>query len=709
MPQTPEHITGSATSRANVRIGIDVGGTFTDIALETGDRRLETSKVPTTPRAPEQGVMTGVRLALEKAGISVDSVLSVIHGTTLATNALIERRGARTALVCTRGFRDTLRLAYENRYDQYDIWLNKPEPLVPRHLTWPVTERMDVSGTPLLELDETSVLEIAGKIRDEGIESVAIGLLHSYANPLHEERVRDLLLRECPDVSITLSSEACPEVREYERLTTTVCNAYVRPLMARYLGALAAELAGAGICGPLLLMTSGGSICSLETAVSFPVRLVESGPSAGAVLAARVAGRRGDSRVLSYDMGGTTAKICLIDDARPQTARIFEIARAARFMKGSGMTVRLPVIEMIEIGAGGGSIAGVDGLGRISVGPRSAGSEPGPSCYARGGTDATVTDADLVLGRLEATGFAGGSMTLDTNAARHAIRQDIADPLSMNVMAGALGISEVVDENMASAAQVHAVERGKVLRQCTMIAFGGAGPLHACRMAEKLGIRRVVIPLHPGVGSAVGMLRAPVAFEVVRSRYMTLATFDAPVVAGIYSALGDEASSIVRQGAGDVPLEERRTCFMRYLGQGHEIEVPVSGGTIDDGERKVLQAAYDREYARQYSRSVPGMDVEILGWKLVVAAPLPDDPETVMIAGGDEGAGSTRRHVVDPAAGQMVDVPIFGRESLAPGAVFEGPCVITEGQTSTVVTASFHGQIDRNGYIVLEAREAKPS
>ena len=480
--------------------------------------------------------------------------------------------------------------------------------------------------------------------------------------------------------------------------------------MARYLGALAAELAGAGISGPLLLMTSGGSICSLETAVSLPVRLVESGPSAGAVLAARVAGRRGESRVLSYDMGGTTAKICMIDDARPQTARIFEIARAARFMKGSGMTVRLPVIEMIEIGAGGGSIAGVDGLGRISVGPRSAGSEPGPSCYARGGTDATVTDADLVLGRLEATGFAGGSMTLDADAARQAIRQDIAVPLSMDVMAGALGMSEVVDENMASAAQVHAVERGKVLRQCTMIAFGGAGPLHACRMAEKLGIRRVVIPLHPGVGSAVGMLRAPVAFEVVRSRYMTLATFDAAAVAGIYSSMAEEASAIVRQGAGDVPLEERRSCFMRYLGQGHEIEVPVSGGTIDDGERKVLQAAYDDEYARQYSRSVPGMDVEILGWKLVVAAPLPDDPETLMTAAKDEGVtGSPRRHVVDPATGQMMDVPVFGRESLAPGAVFEGPCIITEGQTTTVVTASFHGRIDRHGYIVLEVREATPS
>ncbi len=689
-----------------VRIGVDVGGTFTDVALETGDGRLETSKVPTTPRAPECGVMAGIGLVLGKTGIGVGAVCTVIHGTTLATNALIERKGARTALVCTRGFRDTLRLAYENRYDQYDIWLNKPEPLVPRHLTWPVTERMDVTGAVLVELDEADVPDIAARIRDERIESVAIGLLHAYANPRHEERIRELLLHECPDVSITLSSQACPEVREYERLTTAVCNAYVRPLMARYLGALAAQLVDAGIGGPLLLMTSGGGICSLEAAVSFPVRLVESGPSAGAVLAAEVAGRCREPRVLSYDMGGTTAKVCMIDDARPQTARIFEIARAARFMKGSGMTVRLPVIEMIEIGAGGGSVAGVDSLGRISVGPQSAGSQPGPSCYARGGTDATVTDADLVLGHLEAAGFADGSMTLDSDAARQAIRRDIAGPLSMDVVAGALGISEVVDENMAGAARVHAVERGKVLRQCTMIAFGGAGPLHACRMAEKLGIRRVVIPRHPGVGSAVGMLRAPVAFEVVRSRYMTLATFDATVVTEMYAALAEEASTIVRQGAGeDVPLEERRTCFMRYLGQGHEIEVPVSAGVIDDGERAILQAAYDREYARQYSRSVPGMDVEILGWKLVVAASLPDEPQTAPAHLGVEKAGCpSHRQLVDPATGHMVDVPVFKRDSLGPGTAFEGPCVITEGQTTTVVTASFRGHIDANRYIVLETR-----
>ena len=345
------------------RLAVDIGGTFTDIALEAGGGRIETSKVPTTPRAPEQGVMTGVMLALGKAAVRPGDVQSVIHGTTLATNALIERKGARTALVCTAGFRDTLRLAYENRYDQYDIWLEKPEPLVPRHLTFPVTERMNVAGRALTPLDEASVAPVAQSIRNEGIESVAVGLLHAYANPSHEERVRDLLLAELPDISVTLSSQVCPEVREYERLTTTVCNAYIRPLMARYLGALAEELREAGIAGPMQLMTSGGSICSLETAISLPVRLVESGPSAGAILAAGVAARRGDARVLSYDMGGTTAKVCLIDDARPQTARIFEIARAARFTKGSGMIVRLPVIEMIEIGAGGGSIAGIDSLG----------------------------------------------------------------------------------------------------------------------------------------------------------------------------------------------------------------------------------------------------------------------------------------------------------------------------------------------------------
>ena len=686
------------------RIGVDVGGTFTDIALETLDGRLETCKVPTTPRAPERGVMNGVALALERAGVGAAEVTGVIHGTTLATNALIERKGAVTALLCTEGFRDTLRLAYENRYDQYDIWLDKPEPLVPRHLTFPVVERMDVRGAALRPLDERCVADVARGLVEEGVEAVAIGFLHAYANPAHERRVRDLLRAELPGLAITLSSDVCPEVREYERLTTAVCNAYVQPMMARYLGALDNDLKAAGIACPMLLMTSSGSVCSLGTAMRHPVRLVESGPSGGAVLAAGIAAARGESRVLSYDMGGTTAKICLVDDATPQTSRTFEIARAARFVKGSGMTVRLPVIEMIEIGAGGGSIAGVDGLGRLAVGPASAGAEPGPSCYGGGGTDATVTDADLVLGRLDADDFAEGRMSLDNAAAADAVARHVAAPMGIGTADGALGILEVVDETMANAAQVHAVERGKHFRGRAMIAFGGAGPLHACRVAEKLGIARVVIPERPGVGSAVGFLRAPVAFEVVRSRYMTLAAYEPAAVAELFARMSEEAVAVVRQGAGDAALVERRSCFMRYLGQGHEIEVALGDGPLDATERDRLRDAYDAEYARQFARSVPGMNIEILSWKLVVSAPAPRNGERVMACPAHDASPQGERLVTGRARG-AARVPLFARASLAPGARFRGPCLVTEGQTTTVVPDGFHGHVDGHGHIVLDRKE----
>ncbi len=686
------------------RLAVDIGGTFTDIALELDDGRLETSKVPTTPRAPERGVMRGVALALRRAGVGPAGVSSVIHGTTLATNALIERKGAVTALVCTEGFRDTLRLAYENRYDQYDIWLDKPEPLVPRRLTFPVAERVDAAGGVLRPLDEDAVAPVAVALRSEGVEAVAVGLLHAYANPDHERRVRDLLLAEAPDLHVTLSSEVCPEVREYERLTTAACNAYVQPLMARYLAALDGELQAAGIGGPMLLMTSAGGVCSLETALRFPVRLVESGPSGGAILAASVAAERGEARVLSYDMGGTTAKICLIDDAEPQTARSFEIARAARFVKGSGLPVRIPVIEMIEIGAGGGSIARLDRLGRVAVGPDSAGAEPGPACYGRGGADPTVTDADLVLGRLDADDFADGRMTLDVDAARAAVAREVADGLGLDVVEGAAGISEMIDETMANAARVHAVERGKDLRARAMIAFGGAGPLHACRMAEKLRIPRVVIPNSPGVGSAVGFLRAAIAYEAVRSRYMTLASFDAEAANAVFARLAAEARAVVRQGAPSAPLDERRSCFMRYRGQGHEIEVPVGGGALDRGERDRLRAAYDDEYARLFSRGVPGMDIEILGWKLVVAA-RPSGPNGRPGGGdGHDPAPAARRDAVDPRTGAVAAVPVYRRAAMAAGARFAGPCVVTEGQTTTVVTEGFAGRIDGFGHIVLERR-----
>ena len=688
------------------RLAVDIGGTFTDIALQRDDGRRYTAKVPTTPAAPERGVMAGVGLALDGAGVAPAAIAGVIHGTTLAANALIERKGAKTALVCTEGFRDTLRLAYENRYDQYDLWLDKPEPLVPRHLTFPVPERMAAGGRVLRALDEAAVPAIAAALAQEGIEALAIGLLHAYANPAHERRLRQLLQERLPGLFVTLSSEVCPELREYERLTTAVCNAYVQPPMARYLAALDGALKAAGIAAPMLLMTSGGGVCALETAIRFPIRLVESGPSGGAVLAASVAARRGEVQVLSYDMGGTTAKVCLIDHARPQRARSFEIARRARFAKGSGWPLRIPAIEMIEIGAGGGSIARCDGLGRIAVGPESAGSQPGPACYGRGGEGATVTDADLVLGRLDGDDFADGRMALDRDAATAAIATAIARPLALDGEAAALGISEVVDEAMANAARVHAVERGRDLRRATMIAFGGAGPLHACRMAAKLGIARIVIPRDPGVGSAVGLLAAPIAYEVTASRYMTLAAFDAEAAEEVLAGLAREARAIVRQGAPAAALDERRSCFMRYLGQGHEIEIALPAGRLTNtGER--LRQTYDDAYRRLFARSVPGMDVEVLGWKLAVQARADDAGQGAAPppqAAPHDAEAAAWRQLVD-AGGRGGEAPVYRRAALAPGARFRGPCLVAEGQTTTAVTAAWAGRIDGGGDIVLERVE----
>jgi N-methylhydantoinase A len=684
------------------RLAVDIGGTFTDVALEAGDGGLTTAKVPTTPGAPELGVMQGVTLALDEAGLAPGAIAHVIHGTTLATNALIERKGAVTALIVTEGFRDTLAIAYESRYDQYDVFLEKAPPVVPRYLTLPVAERMDVRGQVLTPLDESAVDGLIETLDRHAVEAVAIGFLHAYANPAHEKRVEALLRARRPDLYITLSSDVCPEMREYERLSTAACNAYVQPLMARYLRALQASLAAAGIAAPLLLMTSGGGLCALETAVRFPIRLVESGPSGGAILSATVAAQRGERRVMSYDMGGTTAKICLIDDFTPQTARTFEIARAARFMKGSGMPIRIPVIEMIEIGAGGGSIARVDNLERITVGPDSAGSEPGPACYGRGGTGATVTDGDLLLGRLDAAGFADGRMQLDTAAAQGAMAHDVAGPLKLDTTVAAHGLCEVVDESMANAARVHAVERGKDLRERTMIAFGGAGPLHAARLAEKLDIARIVVPLSPGVGSAVGFLWAPVAYEVVKSHYMTLDGFAPDQVTALYDDLAAEARAVVGQAAGDAQLTERRTCFMRYLGQGHEIEVELPSRPLDTGDRDRIRAAYDEVYAKVYGRTVPDMDIEILSWTLVVQAPARRPDGAATEARDHAPAANGTRPLFDGAAGGFVEAPVYDRRALEPGACFKGPCVIVEGQTTTVVSSRFAGRIDGHRHIVLD-------
>jgi N-methylhydantoinase A len=687
-----------------IRLGVDIGGTFTDVALEVGDRRY-TAKGLTTARAPEAGVLAIVRAIIGEAGIRPGDVQLIIHGTTLATNALIERKGAKTALLTTEGFRDVLEIRHENRFEQYDVNIDLPPPLVPRRLRLPVRERIDAQGDVLVPLDEASVTRALDQLTAQNIEAVAVGFLHSFTNPDHEQRVGEAIARRLPHVAVSLSSDVSPEMREYERFSTACANAYLQPLISSYLGKLARELEQSGFRCPMLLMTSGGGITTTETAIRFPVRLVESGPAGGAIFAARIARQHGLDHVVSFDMGGTTAKICFIDHGRPQTARAFEVARVYRFTKGSGLPLRIPVIEMVEIGAGGGSIAAIDSLDRIAVGPQSAGSEPGPVCYGRGGSEPTVTDADLVLGRVDPATFSGGKMPLDASAAQRAIAERIGAKLNLAAEHAALGISEMVDENMANAARVHAIESGKDLRPRTLIAFGGAAPLHAARVAEKLGISRILIPANAGVGSAVGLLRAPVAYEVVRGRLMRLSSFEPENANRLLADMRVEAEAIVRRGAPDAPLAERRAAFMRYRGQGHEIAVELPLRAFNNTDRAAITTLFEEAYRRLYSRPIPGVDIEILSWVVTISAPGQGELATALPVRPSEPKPRGRRALFDRQAGEFQDVPIYWRGDLAPGASIAGPAVIAEDDTSTVVSPLFEAQVDKFGYIALTRRE----
>jgi N-methylhydantoinase A len=691
-------------SSQTARIGVDIGGTFTDVALEVGDRRF-TAKTLTTSRAPEEGVLSALHAVISEAGIEPGGVSVVIHGTTLATNALIERKGAKTALLTTEGFRDVVEIRHENRFEQYDVNIDLPEPLVPRRRRLPIRERVNAQGEILLELDESSINSAIEKLAADGVEAVAVGFLHSFTNPEHERRVGEAVSRALPDVAVTLSSDVSPEMREYERFSTACANAYLQPLIGRYLANLERELQRAGFRCPMLLMTSGGGITSTETAIRFPVRLVESGPAGGAIFAACIARQNGLDEVVSFDMGGTTAKICLIDKAQPQTARVFEVARIYRFLKGSGLPLRIPAIEMVEIGAGGGSIARVDSLGRIIVGPESAGSDPGPVCYGKGGTEPTVTDADVVLGRIDPTTFSGGKMALDVAGAERAASKRIGSPVDLSTEHAALGISEIVDENMANAARVHAIESGKDLRPRTLVAFGGAAPLHAARVAEKLGIHRVLVPANAGVGSAVGLLRAPVAYELVRSRLMRLSSFDPAVANRLYTDMRSEAEAIVRRGAPYASLTEQRSAFMRYRGQGHEIGVQLPVPEFAAADQPLLTELFEAAYRRLYIRSIPGVEIEILSWVLTLSAPSEGELAKPLPVKADKPKPSGKRRVFDPNAGEFLQVPIFWRPDLKPGMELRGPAVIAEDETSTVVSPLFNARIDRFGYIELSRRE----
>ncbi len=684
------------------RLAVDIGGTFTDTVLVDGQGHiLATTKTPTTPENPTLGALAGAKHVLVETGTDWSQIGGFIHGTTLATNALIERRGAVVATVTSEGFRDILEIAYERRYNQYEINLVKPDLIVPRSRAFTIGGRMDARGQVLQPLDEEAVAGLTGELVACGAQAIAICLMHAYANPAHELRLRDCLLATMPDLVISLSQEVSPEAREFDRLSTTIANAYIQPQMARYLTDFQARFSDEGLKCPILMMTAGGGMTTMQTAARLPIRLVESGPAGGAILAARIAAETGAREVLSFDMGGTTAKLCLIDQYRPQTARKFEIARAARFIKGSGMPVRIPVIEMIEIGAGGGSIAHVDRLGRLRVGPESAGSEPGPAAFAKGGTEPTVTDADVMQGLIEPGRFAEGRLGIDIEAAETALASGVGQALELNSAQAAHGVSEIVDENMAAAGRMHAVESGKDLGTRLMIAFGGNGPLHATRMARRAHVDRILIPRDPGVGSAVGFLFAPVSFEIIRSRYGTLEALDLDGLNAFFNAMIGEAEAVVKAGAPEGRLTRRRRAFMRYHGQGHEIEITLPDRALEDTDIPALRRTFEEEYSRQFSRAVPGMTIEILNWALEVSSEPPALEHYPEPRAKSPARPDGRRRILCDVAGEWRDAGTHDRGALRPGDYLDGPALIIEPQTTTFVSADFSAHIDGGSNIWL--------
>jgi N-methylhydantoinase A len=693
-------------SHDKARVGVDIGGTFTDVALELGGELFST-KVLTDYTAPERAIIKGVGIVAAKAGIGLKDIGVIIHGTTLATNALIERRGAKTAFITTEGFRDTIEMRTENRFEQYDLNIKLPPPLIERCDRFTLAERIDAQGGVLLAPTEAQIDAIVSRVEQGGYESVAVGFIHAYVNGVHERMMRDALEKRLPHVSVSISSEVSPQIREFERFNTVCANAYVRPIMKSYLDRLLGEVREAGAVCPIFIIHSGGGIVSIESASEFPVRLVESGPAGGAIFAAHIAARYDLNTVLSFDMGGTTAKICLIDDLTPKTANTFEVARTYRFKKGSGMPISIPVVEMVEIGAGGGSIASLDVMRQIRVGPHSAASEPGPACYQRGGTQPTVTDADLLLGRLDPANFAGGSILLSTDKAAGAMVEQVGGAIHLSPEEAAYGVAEVVDENMSNAARVHAVESGKDIGDYTMITFGGAGPLHAARLCEKSGIKKFIVPPGAGVGSAIGFLRAPFGYESVRSATMRFNDFDADVLNEIVGELSEESLRFARQGSGEAEPEVEVKAFMRYVGQGWEIPVAFPYRRFTAEDRDAFMQAFTRSYTQYFGRPIEGLDVEIVSWAVKASSPLPPVERLKLLTSRDAVVAPKSRQIFDAALHRFVVAAIVERASLKVGESVTGPAIIVEPETSTLVTSSFDAMVQPDGCLLVVAKELK--
>lgn len=674
----------------NHSLGIDIGGTFTDIVVyDHQDGRQYCRKVLTTHDDPVRAVMDGVARILADNHIAAGDVERLVHATTLFTNAVIERKGALTGLITTKGFRDSLEIARESRYELYDINIETPPPIVPRHLREEVPERTQADGTVLLPLDSEALLQATQRLVDQGVTSVAVVFLHSYANPGNERDAAKLIRERFPDLFVTVSHEVVREIREYERASTATINAYVKPLAHRYLEDLRLRMSTQGIPARLLLMLSNGGLTHLAEARRNPVQMLESGPAAGALSAAHFGRDDSAGHLLAFDMGGTTAKLSLVDDGEPLVAYGFEAARQQRFMHGSGLPVRISTIELIEIGAGGGSIARVDELGLLKVGPRSAGSEPGPACYGLAGTEATVTDADLVLGYLNPAYFAGGTMTVYPDRARAAI-ECLAQKLRLPAEKVAWGIHDVVNENMASAARVHIAERGRDPANYAILCTGGAGPVHVFYVAKKIGVKRILCPPSAGVASALGLLVAPASVDRVATLGMRLDRGDWAALESAFRSLEEEAKSVIVDAG--FPLDNasiQRFADGRFLGQGHDLVVPLPAGPYDAGPaqatRDALQGAFEHASREKFSRTPPDVPIEFINIRVSVRVHVPGTEIRHGVARGASGdARKGFRDAYFPEAGGYVKTAVYDRTALRAGETFEGPAVI-EDEGSTLV------------------------
>jgi N-methylhydantoinase A len=687
-----------------LRLGVDIGGTFTDVvAIDPGSGQSATTKVLTTPADPSLAVLQGLGSVLAEFGRQPESISAFIHATTLVTNALIERKGARTALITTRGFRDILEMGREIRYDLYDLNLDKPAPLVERDLRLELSERVLADGSVWTALSEDESRTLARQLREWGIQSVAVSFLHSYVNPRHERVVHDILQSEAPEIDVTVSSSVAPVIREYERTSTTVANAYVMPLVRHYLTQLEGRLQGEGMQVPIRVMLSNGGIVSPSVAKESPIQMLESGPAAGAIAASYFARHVGAERLISFDMGGTTAKICLIDEFEPSHTNVFEAARLQRFKPGSGLPLHVPVVEMIEIGAGGGSVATIDHLGLLTVGPESTGAVPGPACYGLGGVRPTVTDADVLLGFVDSEAFLGGTMRLHRDLAREALASGVASQLGIDSERAAIGVFDVVTNNMAVALRMHAAERGRDYRRYDILAFGGAGPIHAYGLAQVLGMPRIICPVGAGVLSAFGLLVAPSLVQVTRSDVQDLSRFDVTRIARLLAEMEDEAIAQLPREANRAAARRTRSAEVRYVGQGHEVEVALPDGPLPAGD--ALAHLFRSTYRERFNLELPDSPVEALTWRVTVRVSAPDlflsrrSPNQVSSPTGS-------RRVFSPGTRTFVECPVFQRSFMSPRTTLQGPAIIQEPDSAVLIGEGAIGTVDELFNVIVEMPKA---